>query len=366
MNAFVTGIRVPHSPLEGTLHVHSYNAVHSKHGILAPRMSNAPFRPKLDESASVLKSPQYTVTGAADSLRPASDPKFQGTLPFAEEVDQFLNHPVTEIATAGFVLVSCGVFALETIEVSPVLDIALISIEKLISVLFFLEYVLRIYSKDFQVRFLFTRLMIIDFIAILPLFFYQFGSIAQFDLQFVRLLRVARVFRLQRILEKTEFRNIFGNVPTSRLKIAEILLTVFSLVYLSSGLYYDAEHDVNPKVGTFFDCVYYTIGMLSTVGFGPAPLTAAGRAVTAATVIVGALVVPFQLGALARATLGEMMTDNEQDDYSIGLEDDSELRRNLPQFRSDIQCSRCTLKLHQADAKFCRNCGAPLPDTALD
>ena len=53
-----------------------------------------------------------------------------------------------------------------------------------------------------------NRFMIIDLVAILPVFMTMaFGGV---NLQFVRLLRVWRIFRLQRMLQRQEFNRMFG------------------------------------------------------------------------------------------------------------------------------------------------------------
>jgi hypothetical protein len=105
-----------------------------------------------------------------------------------------------------------------------------------------MEYFLRWYSVGLKPAFLLTRTMLIDFCAILlPLGLASSPLISgqdQFGGLFVRALRFARVFQLQRVMEEEEMYNIFGDVPQSRKRLLNVFLTVFTLIYVSAGLFY--------------------------------------------------------------------------------------------------------------------------------
>lgn len=102
--------------------------------------------------------------------------------------------------------------------------------------------------------------MLIDLAAILPLFF----SNDVFQLEF---LRLARILRLQRLLQREDFTRLFGRTPEYRLRTAEIVVSIFTILYISSGLVYDAEHETNPEhFGTFFDALYFSVVTLTTTG----------------------------------------------------------------------------------------------------
>lgn len=152
-----------------------------------------------------------------------------------------LNHPTTEIVAAFLVLGTCLVFALQTLNFTGLTENLLWGYERAVSSLFAVEYFLRWYSVGLKPRFLLTRCMIIDFCAVLlplalSLAFYPRQD--PFEGLFVRSLRFARVFQLQRLLEEEELKNIFGDVSESKARIGNVVLTVFTILYISAGLFH--------------------------------------------------------------------------------------------------------------------------------
>lgn len=255
-----------------------------------------------------------------------------GKLPFSLELDFVLNHPLADLIISILVSLNCLIFALLTIDVGPSLHEAFQSYEQNLSILFVLEYFGRWYGKGLSPRYLLSRGMIIDFIAIAP---FGFTSIVtdQSEGLFVRILRLSRILRIQRVVMDTDRSvEIMESMSNVQVRLASIGLSVFSLLYVSAGLFYVVEKDVNPTVLNFFDAFYYSTITLFTVGFGDVtPLTSWGRIsmyiyqyifhhfsylsdfycyyeltfnifvcfqVTVLTVLTGAVLVPYQLTEL--------------------------------------------------------------------
>lgn len=220
-------------------------------------------------------------------------------LPLALELDFLLNHPIAEVGISGLVLLSCVGFALTTTDLGGQWNAVPRYIEHAIGALFTAEYFLRWYSHNLSPRFLLTRAMLIDFCAIVPLFV-DLSSLSSNSV-FVRILRLTRILRLQRMMEE-EAQDMFGDLTTAQVRIVNVFLTVFSILYVSAGLFFDVEHAVNPEVNTFFDAFYFATVTLFTVGFGDVtPLTPTGRLITVLTVMGGAVLIPFQLAEVERA-----------------------------------------------------------------
>lgn len=203
-----------------------------------------------------------------------------GKLPFAVELDYVLNHPIADGIIALLVALNCLVFALQTIDVGPALQQAFLSYESNLSVVFLIEYFGRWYGKGLSPRFLFTRGMILDFIAVSPI---GFAVTDQSEALFVRILRLSRILRIQRVVMDTD-NNMMEGMTSTQIRIANIGLSLFSLLYVSAGLFYQVEKDVNPAVLNFFDAFYFSTITLFTVGFGDVtPLTTLGKISTFAT-----------------------------------------------------------------------------------
>ena len=292
---------------------------------------------------------------------PPEPPRF--VLPLARELDILLNHPIAEVIVTGLVVLSAIGFAVETCDLgSEYMNRIPRFVENAIASLFTAEYVLRWYSKNLNVPFLFTRAMLIDLFAILPLIFNV--AVPFIDSGVIRILRLIRIFRLQRILSE-EWRDFLGDVTQAQLRIANVALTVFSILYVSAGLFFDAEVEANPQILNFFDAYYFSTITLFTVGFGDVvPLTSAGRIVTVLTVLTGAVLVPFQLAEVQsarklsqQAGMGSMKRDRARSPSVL---------EDIVPFDFNIECKRCHLRGHQKDARYCRSCAHLLRNRRFD
>jgi voltage-gated potassium channel len=112
----------------------------------------------------------------------------------------------------------------------------------------------------------------------------------------------------------------------------KLLLTILVLLSASAGLFYTAEHGVNPNVDTFGDAFYYTVVTLSTVGFGDiVPMTAAGKWITVASILAAIIVIPRQASKILKE-----WTSRE---------------------KVNVTCPECGLEYHDPDASHCKACG---------
>jgi voltage-gated potassium channel len=257
---------------------------------------------------------------------PVADPGLQ------ERVDAILSSQSTrvgqliELAVGILILVVCGLFVAESMPIDSQTYGILVGIETSITIVFLIEYVARLWAKRFSLRFMFSRLAIIDLLAVLPLLF------PASHLQFVRVLRLIRILRLARLLQNEKF--FFGEVTATHLAVLRILLTVFSLVFITGGLLYDIESPVNDAFTTMLDGVYFAVVTLTTVGFGDiTPQTEAGRVVTMVMILAGVMVIPWQLTNLVRRIV-------------------------LESNKRAAVCTSCGLQYHDPDASHCKACGS--------
>lgn len=84
--------------------------------------------------------------------------------------------------------------------------------------------------------------MLVDLVAIVPLFL----NFADGNSSFVRLLRLSRIFRLQRLMSE-EWRDLMGDMTETQIRLANVALSIFSIIYMSAGFFYFAEVNVNPQ-----------------------------------------------------------------------------------------------------------------------
>jgi len=233
----------------------------------------------------------------------------------------------------GLVLLSSVIFVAQTYALPEALRSPLDVVDKVILVIFAIEYLLRLWSAEHRLKYLFSLYAIIDLMAVLPFF------LGVLNISFIRVFRWFRILRLIRFVKG---KTIFGYVSSEDGAIfTRILFTLFSIIFVYSGLIYQVEHPRNAKsFGTFLDAVYFSVSTITTAGLGDiTPISQLGRLLTVLMVLTGVVLIPWQLGDLVRRLVKTA---------------------NL----LDIACSHCGLAEHDIDAHFCKKCGKQL-DKAL-
>lgn len=230
------------------------------------------------------------------------------------------------------ILLSMAIFVAETYPITESVRIWLKGIDVAILIIFSLEYLIRFYGAASRLKFFFSFFSVVDLIAIIPLF------LGWLDLRFLRILRWFRFLRVFRFF-KFEV-SLFKIVTEDGVIFARIILTLFAIVFICSGLIYQVEHQVNPQLfRNFFDALYFSVVTMTTVGFGDLiPLSESGRVVTLLMILTGVLVIPWQVGDLVKQFLKTVNKVNKS-------------------------CPNCSLAFHDKDAIFCKVCGTKLAET---
>jgi voltage-gated potassium channel len=253
---------------------------------------------------------------------------------YLDDIDTPIGRAVN-LAIAGLVLLSSAIFVAQTYSLPDGLRRSLDWFDRAILIGFAVEYLLRFWCAERRWRYLISFYSIIDLLAILPL------VLGAFDIQFIRVFRWFRVLRLVRLLEG---KTIIGYVTREDSAIfTRILMTLFIIIFVFSGLIYQVEHPINPeRFGTFLDAMYFAVATMSTVGFGDVtPVSELGRFLTMLMILTGIVLIPWQLGDLIRQLL---KTTNPS---------------------ATVQCANCGLATHDVDANFCKTCGAALRSQKL-
>jgi len=230
----------------------------------------------------------------------------------------------------------CAILVIETYPVSVETIRLLWIIEQIIVFFFILEYVARLYGAGNRWKQLTDIYSIIDLIAILPtislVIFPLFG--VTLNLRFIKFIRIIRIFRIFRFLRFTADPDFFfGSLTSHVLKVVRLFLTIFIIFFISSGLFFYVENELNANVRTFGDAFYFTVVTLTTVGFGDiTPASEAGKWVTVLMIISGIILIPWQVSQIAKEWV-HMAT------------------------KSDVMCPECGLRYHDRDASHCKACG---------
>lgn len=247
---------------------------------------------------------------------------------YLEDIENPIGRIVNLLIT-GLVLVSTGIFVAETYPIDPDIRSLIAKIDLIILSIFAVEYLLRLLAAPNKFKYIFSFYSLIDLVAILPVL------TGVTDVSFVRILRWFRILRLIRLIEG---KALFGNLDREDSSIVtRILFTIFSIIFIYSGLIYQVEHSVNPQdFGTFFDAVYFAVVTMTTVGFGDiTPTSDAGKLMTVLMILTGIALIPWQLGDLIKQIAKSANKVN-------------------------VTCPKCQLSSHDLDANFCKRCGVKL------
>ena len=190
----------------------------------------------------------------------------------------------------------------ETREVLRIFEIVSIAI-------FTMEYLLRLGVSDSKLKFVFSFYGLIDLLAILP--FYLSTGI---DLRSIRVFRLLRLFRIFKALRYSNairrFRLAFGAIKE---ELVVFIVATGLVLYVSAvGIYY-FENEVQPEqFSSVFDCLWWAVATLTTVGYGDVfPITVGGKIFTFVMLIMGLGIVAVPTGLIA-SSLTKVISDEKE------------------------------------------------------
>ncbi|MBT4357889.1 MAG: ion transporter [Proteobacteria bacterium] len=198
------------------------------------------------------------------------------------------------------IVASAVSFAIETLPGLSSTTARLLAIsEALIIGLFTAEYLLRFYSSQKKLSFVFSFYGLIDLAAVLP-FYLAVGL----DLRSLRIFRLARLAILLKLFRFSKAARRFQ--LAFKLVREEILvfgLFSLALIYLSAVGIYHFEHEAQPEVFvSVFDGIWWATVTLTTVGYGDVvPITTGGKVFTFFVFIVGLSMIAVPSGLVASA-----------------------------------------------------------------
>ncbi|KAA3633624.1 MAG: ion transporter [Calditrichaeota bacterium] len=205
------------------------------------------------------------------------------------------------------------------------------------TILFTVEYLIRIYAVQKPSSYIFSFFGLIDLIAVLPTYL----SILFPGYHYLLVIRVLRVLRVFRILKLITFigqaQMLKEALRSSRHKIIVFLFTVLSSVIVLGSLMYIIE---GAKSGftSIPKSIYWAIVTLTTVGYGDiSPQTELGQMLAAVIMILGYGIIAVPTGIVT-----------------------VELSKVEHRIANTKVCSSCSEDIHDNDALFCKRCGNKL------
>lgn len=208
------------------------------------------------------------------------------------------------------------------------------------TVLFTIEYFLRIISVYHPSRYILSFFGIIDLLSILPSYLELVvgGMSYLMAVRAMRLIRVFRIFKLAKFLD--EGNSLLAALHASRAKITVFLTFIIMMVIVIGSVMYFVEGGAGSGFTSIPRSVYWAIVTLTTVGYGDiAPTTPVGQFLAGIVMILGYGVLAVPTGIVS----AEMVREEDR--------------------KSTITtqaCQVCLREGHDSDAKHCKYCGAVL------
>lgn len=210
--------------------------------------------------------------------------------------------------------------------------------EWVFTILFTIEYGLRLWASPRPMRYARSFYGIIDLLAILPTYLSVFFPAARY-VAALRMFRVIRAFRILKLAAYVQEASILTQaLRASKHKIIVFITTVLTTVVVIGSLMFLVEGRSNPQFSNIPQSIYWAIVTITTVGFGDVyPITPLGKALASFLMILGYGIIAVPTGIV---TL--------------------ELQRASVVTRTTRECPGCGSQGHDADASYCKYCGTQL------
>ncbi|CAA9588665.1 MAG: Potassium voltage-gated channel subfamily KQT; possible potassium channel, VIC family [uncultured Truepera sp.] len=218
--------------------------------------------------------------------------------------------------------------------------------------LFTLEYLLRLYASRRPLGYATSFFGVVDLLTIVPSYLSLFvvGAQSLLAVRALRLLRVFRILKLSRYLGEASV--LTTALRASRFKITVFVCTVLALVIIIGSVMYLVEGARNGFTSIPIS-IYWAIVTLTTVGYGDiSPKTPLGQIISSVLMIVGYGIIAVPTGIVtAELTRAARQGDGAAVQAASGA--------SAPR----PGCKACSNTENDADARYCKRCGAQLVDT---
>ncbi len=209
------------------------------------------------------------------------------------------------------------------------------------TVLFTIEYLVRIWVVREKKKYIFSFFGIIDLISIIPTYLTLLiaGTHYLLVLRVLRLLRIFRVLKMARHMQESNL--LMNALRSSWTKITVFIFFVLAVTMILGTMMYIVEGLIakNPGFNSVPQSIYWGIVTISTVGYGDVtPVTMVGKLLATVIILIGYGILAVPTG-IVTAELGMAMAEIKMDTR---------------------ECKECGLEGHDPKAVFCKSCGTKL------
>jgi len=206
-----------------------------------------------------------------------------------------------------------------------------------ITIVFSIEYCLRIYAVSRPLSYITSFYGLVDLMSVLPSYLSLIVPGAHY-FSVIRIFRVLRIFRILKLAQYlTAANDLASALIASRQRITVFILGVLTLVVFIGSAMYVIEGEANGFTSIPVS-IYWAVVTLTTVGYGDiSPKTALGQAFSVLIMILGYGIIAIPTGIVT----AELATGKKAE----------------PTAQS---CPACCAEGHDHDAVYCKYCASKL------
>jgi voltage-gated potassium channel len=210
--------------------------------------------------------------------------------------------------------------------------------EWILTILFSIEYLARMYSAPKPLKYMFSFMGIVDLLSLFPTYMGLFFDGSHY-FSIIRSIRLIRIFRILKLTHFMGGANQLGNaLYDSRHKIIVFLGTILCTVAIIGTLMYMIE-GVENGFTSIPRSIYWAIVTITTVGYGDiAPHTWFGQLLASMLMIIGYAIIAVPTGIIT----------------SELVKSEKEKGKKKKEKRT---CSECEVDNIRKNDNFCYNCG---------
>lgn len=215
-------------------------------------------------------------------------------------------------------------------------------LEWVFTLLFTVEYLLRLYSCKSTRGYALSFYGLIDLFSILPTYiaFLWPGGVYLIVIRILRVLRIFRILKLMRYMGEATL--LMRALVGARRKIFVFLYALLTLIIIFGCLMFLVEGPEN-GFNSIPHSIYWAIVTITTVGYGDiTPHTVLGQFIAATSMILGYAIIAVPFGIVSSEIISEQQ------------------KQQHPVRRPERACDNCGLSGHDEDARYCKNCGVEL------
>ncbi|MBY5990946.1 ion transporter [Ferrimonas balearica] len=205
------------------------------------------------------------------------------------------------------------------------------------TLLFTLEYAVRLWVSEHRRAYAFSFYGLVDLLSILPTYLSLLfpGTHYLLTIRALRLLRIFRVMKLAKFMGEAS--QLTQALVRTRRKIAVFMFSVLVVIIIFGSLMYVIEGPQNGFT-SIPRSIYWAIVTITTVGYGDiSPQTPLGQLIASLAMMTGYGIIAVPTGIVT-----------------------AEISVARTRWNREKSCSACHCDDHDADARYCKRCGAEL------